>query len=116
LFLSEAPTYLNRESARKLRCGTWLISATLVEFNHSIGRVALSKDRLVLGKSRDLPTSAVDGRKECLGIEFDEFLGRCHEYRVIAGRPYSEAGDVVTRRIMPKAEYDNIADRVTAKK
>jgi DNA uptake protein ComE-like DNA-binding protein len=36
--------------------------------------------------------------------------------RVIAGRPYSEAGDVVTRRIMPKAEYDKIADRFTAKK
>jgi competence protein ComEA len=36
--------------------------------------------------------------------------------RVIAGRPYSEAGDVVKRRIMPKTEYDKIADRVTAKK
>ena len=36
--------------------------------------------------------------------------------RVIAARPYSEAGDVVTRRIMPKREYDKIADRVTAKK
>jgi competence protein ComEA len=36
--------------------------------------------------------------------------------RVIAGRPYSEAGDVVTRHIMPKTEYDKIADRVTAKK
>jgi DNA uptake protein ComE-like DNA-binding protein len=36
--------------------------------------------------------------------------------RMIAGRPYSEAGDLVTRRIMPKAEYDKIADRVTAKK
>lgn len=36
--------------------------------------------------------------------------------RVIAGRPYAEAGDVVTRRIMPKTEYDKIADRVTAKK
>jgi hypothetical protein len=35
---------------------------------------------------------------------------------VIAGRPYNEAGDMVTRRIMPKAEYDKIADRVTAKK
>jgi hypothetical protein len=35
---------------------------------------------------------------------------------VIAGRPYGEAGDVVTRRIMPKTEYDRIADRVTAKK
>ena len=36
--------------------------------------------------------------------------------RVIAGRPYNEAGDVVTRRIMPKTEYDKIADLVIAKK
>ncbi len=36
--------------------------------------------------------------------------------RVIAGCPYSEPGDVVTRGIMPKTEYDKIADRVTAKK
>ena len=36
--------------------------------------------------------------------------------RVIAGRPYNEAVDVVTRRIMPKAEYVKISDRVTAKK
>ena len=36
--------------------------------------------------------------------------------RVIAGRPYNEPGEVVTRRIMTKTEYDKIADRVTAKK
>jgi len=36
--------------------------------------------------------------------------------RVIAGRPYNEPGEVVTRRIKPKTEYDKIADRVTAKK
>jgi DNA uptake protein ComE-like DNA-binding protein len=36
--------------------------------------------------------------------------------RVIAGRPYTDAGDVVARRIIPKTEYDKIADRVTAKK
>src|SRR5208282_234877 len=49
---------------------------------NSIGRVALNKDRLLFGKSRDLPT-AVNGRKECLGIELDEFLGRyhgCHDW------------------------------------
>src|SRR5439155_3764509 len=48
---------------------------------NSIGRVALNKDRLLFGKRCDLPT-AVDGRKEGLGIEFAEFLGRydgCHE-------------------------------------
>jgi len=36
--------------------------------------------------------------------------------RVIAGRPYSEAGDVVARRIMPQTEYDKIADRIITKK
>jgi competence protein ComEA len=35
--------------------------------------------------------------------------------RVIAGRPYAEPGELVTRRIVAKAEYDKIADRVTAK-
>jgi len=42
---------------------------------NSIGRVALNKDRLLFGKGYDFPT-AVEGRKECLGIEFDAFLGR----------------------------------------
>jgi DNA uptake protein ComE-like DNA-binding protein len=36
--------------------------------------------------------------------------------RVMAGRPYSEPDEVVTRHIMSKAEYDKIADRITAKK
>jgi DNA uptake protein ComE-like DNA-binding protein len=36
--------------------------------------------------------------------------------RVIAGRPYGKPDDLVTRHILPKAEYDKIADRVTAKK
>ncbi len=36
--------------------------------------------------------------------------------RVIAGRPYDEPSDLVTRRIMTKAEYDKISDRVKAKK
>ena len=44
---------------------------------NSIGRVARNKDRLLFGKSCDLPT-AVDGRKECFGIEFAAFLGRYH--------------------------------------
>jgi len=35
--------------------------------------------------------------------------------RVIAGRPYSDPRELVTRRIMSKAEYDKIADRLTAR-
>jgi hypothetical protein len=33
----------------------------------------------VFFESFDLSTTAVDGRKEFLGIELDEFLGRCDE-------------------------------------
>jgi DNA uptake protein ComE-like DNA-binding protein len=36
--------------------------------------------------------------------------------RVMAGRPYKAPGELVTRHIMPKSEYDKIADQVTAKK
>jgi DNA uptake protein ComE-like DNA-binding protein len=36
--------------------------------------------------------------------------------RVIAGRPYDEPTDLVKRHILPKEEYDKIADQVTAKK
>jgi DNA uptake protein ComE-like DNA-binding protein len=36
--------------------------------------------------------------------------------RVIAGRPYNDSDELVTRHIMSKAEYDRIADRVTAKR
>jgi hypothetical protein len=50
---------------------------SFLDIKNSIGRVALNKDRLRLGKSYDPPTT-IDGRKECLGIELDEFLGRYH--------------------------------------
>lgn len=35
--------------------------------------------------------------------------------RVIAGRPYSSSDELVSRRIISKAEYDKISDRVEAK-
>jgi competence protein ComEA len=36
--------------------------------------------------------------------------------RVIAGRPYDDPSDLVKRHILPRAEYDKIADQVTAKR
>lgn len=36
--------------------------------------------------------------------------------RMIASRPYDQANDLLTRRILPKSEYDKIADLVTVKK
>ena len=32
--------------------------------------------------------------------------------KVIAGRPYEDAGELVTRGILPKNKYDKIADRL----
>jgi competence protein ComEA len=66
------------------------------------------------GWSRDKPLDLNTATK-------DQLLGlpgvtAAEADRVIAGRPYNEPGEVVTRHIMPKAEYDKIADRVTAKK
>ena len=34
---------------------------------------------------------------------------------VIAGRPYHSTGELVTRSILPKTEYDQISDRITVK-
>jgi hypothetical protein len=50
-----------------------------LEIENGIGRTALSKDRLLLGKSFDLST-AVNGRKKGLGIEFPASLDRCHDW------------------------------------
>jgi competence protein ComEA len=36
--------------------------------------------------------------------------------RVIAGRPYQEPRELVTRYILSKTDYDKIADRITVKK
>ena len=66
------------------------------------------------GWSRDKPLDLNAATKEQLlslpGITSAE------ANRVIAGRPYSDPGELVKRRIMSKVEYDKIADRVTAGK
>lgn len=65
------------------------------------------------GWSRDKPLDLNTATKEQLvtlpGMTSAEAA------RVMAGRPYKKPEDMVTRRIMSKAEYDRITDRVTAK-
>jgi DNA uptake protein ComE-like DNA-binding protein len=65
------------------------------------------------GWSRDKPLDLNTATKEQL-LSLPGVTGS-EANRVIAGRPYTVPGDVVRRRIMPKAEYDKISDRVTAK-
>jgi competence protein ComEA len=66
------------------------------------------------GWSRDKPLDLNTATREQLtslpgvtGVEADE---------VIAGRPYDNPDQLVTRRILPQSKYDKIADRLTAKK
>jgi DNA uptake protein ComE-like DNA-binding protein len=65
------------------------------------------------GWSRDKPLNLNTATKDQL-LSLPGITGS-EANRVIAGRPYAEPGEVVTRHIMPKAEYDKIADRVTAR-
>jgi DNA uptake protein ComE-like DNA-binding protein len=65
------------------------------------------------GWSRDKPLDLNTATKEQL-LSLPGVTGS-EANRVIAGRPYTDPGQVVTRRIMPKTEYDKIADRVTAR-
>jgi DNA uptake protein ComE-like DNA-binding protein len=66
------------------------------------------------GWSRDKPLDVNTATREQLislpgvtGVEAD---------REIAGRPYNDPSELVTRRILPQSKYDKIADRLTAKK
>jgi DNA uptake protein ComE-like DNA-binding protein len=36
--------------------------------------------------------------------------------RIIDNRPYDDPNDLVTKKVLPKVEYDKIADRVVVKK
>jgi DNA uptake protein ComE-like DNA-binding protein len=65
------------------------------------------------GWNRDKPlnvnTATKDQLTELPGINAAEANS------IIAGRPYSNPAELVTRHILPKAKYDRIADRLTAK-
>lgn len=66
------------------------------------------------GWSRDKPLDLNSASKDQLvslpGVTETEAA------RIIAARPYDDPGDLVTRRVMSKSEYDKISDRVVAKK
>lgn len=67
------------------------------------------RDGLHGDKSVDLNSASKDDLTSLPGMTSAE------ADRVIAGRPYSQPDELATRHIIPKDEYDKIADRVTAK-
>jgi len=66
------------------------------------------------GWSRDKPLDLNSAAKEDLtalpGISVAD------ANRIIDGRPYDSPNDLLSRRILPKAKFDQIADRVKANK
>ncbi len=66
------------------------------------------------GWSRDKPLDLNAATKDqLLGLPG---LTSAQADRMIAHRPYDKTSDLLTGRILPKAEYDKIADLVTVKK
>ena len=66
------------------------------------------------GWSRDKPLDLNSARKEQLVSLPGVTEGEAD--RIIAARPYDDPGELVTRRVISKTQYDKISDRVVAKK
>ena len=66
------------------------------------------------GWSRDKPLDINSATKE--QIETLPGITPAAAKRIIGGRPYHRPDELLTRRILPKAEYDRISDRIKAGK
>ena len=66
------------------------------------------------GWSRDKPLDINTASKE----DMESLPGMRADWAeaITVARPYDDPSDLVKRRIIPKAEYDKISDRITVKK
>jgi DNA uptake protein ComE-like DNA-binding protein len=63
-------------------------------------------------------TGALVDLNSATPAQLQELAGINEEYahKIVDGRPYTEKTDLVRKKVIPRATYDQIADRVIAKR
>jgi DNA uptake protein ComE-like DNA-binding protein len=78
---------------------------------------AKSKPQAAISMSASTPqTSLIDINSATLtDLRSLPGIGTVKAREIVAGRPYASVDDLKTRKILPKATYDKIRDRISAK-
>jgi DNA uptake protein ComE-like DNA-binding protein len=99
---------LLRTAVLILGCLTWLTSTSAQETSRP--------------KATEVATGPTTGALVDLNSatpgQLQELPGISEEYarKIIEGRPYTEKSDLVKKKVIPQAIYDDITDRVIAKR
>jgi DNA uptake protein ComE-like DNA-binding protein len=104
-FIACAPQPQNPQELRQKT------AQTTAEMKNDAKAVAQGiRDGLTSNKTVDLNSATKDQLMTLPGITADQ------AGRIIDNRPYDDPNDLVTKKVMPKAEYDKIADRIVVKR
>jgi competence protein ComEA len=67
-----------------------------------------TKDSPSKSKPLDINSASIDDLKQLPGI------GEAHAQKIVDNRPYQKKDQLVSRKIIPEATYNNIKDRIIA--